>query len=432
MLQTFHIEEPQQTLDLFGDALGGSAKPELFSVEKDRIVRSILCRDGSQFRSSIDLPNNVCRSDDLSADFDAAWLRLNFTPRTSQPRGVVKIGDVFSGCGGMTLGIFEACRALQLTMKSSLAIESDPRKLEVYQANFSSEVALSEPIETMVDGKLGTPPTSSERALKEKVGVLDILVGGPPCQGHSDLNNFTRRADPRNNLILRLVRAVELFRPNHVMVENVQGIRHDKCDSVGIAIRHLTQFGYCVDQGLIDCSRIGIPQNRRRFFLVASLERSPRVSSIASDYLRPERSVQWACGDLLDIDSDAAFDSSAKHSESNQARIRYLFERDIYDLPDEVRPDCHRLKNHAYRAVYGRMWWDKPAPTITTGFGSTGQGRFVHPKRPRTLTPHEAARLQTIPDFFRFQSTARTQLQKMIGNAVPPKIAYLLMLELLR
>jgi DNA (cytosine-5)-methyltransferase 1 len=144
------------------------------------------------------------------------------------------------------------------------------------------------------------------------------------------------------------------------------------------------------------------------------------------------RSVSWAISDLLDRVETGPFDTPAKHSATNQARIEYLFSNALYELPDDQRPDCHRLKAHSYKSVYGRLRPDEPAPTITTGFGSTGQGRFVHPTLPRTLTPHEAARVQFIPDFFDFGDERRGALQDMIGNAVPPKISYLLALELLR
>ena len=90
------------------------------------------------------------------------------------------------------------------------------------------------------------------------------------------------------------------------------------------------------------------------------------------------------------------------------------------------------MKAHGYKSVYGRMYWDRPSQTITTGFTCMGQGRFVHPKRKRTLTPHEAARLQFIPDFFRFdEDLPRAALSEMIGNAAPPKLTYVLALELL-
>src|SRR6185312_3602501 len=101
--------------------------------------------------------------------------------------------------------------------------------------------------------------------------------------------------------------------------------------------------------------------------------------------------------------------------------MAFLFEHGLYDLPNNQRPECHRDGNHSYRSVYGRLRWTEPAQTITTGFGSMGQGRYVHPQRRRTLTPHEAARLQTFPDWFDFgKETRRGVLAKAIGNAVPP------------
>ena len=107
--------------------------------------------------------------------------------------------------------------------------------------------------------------------------------------------------------------------------------------------------------------------------------------------------------------------------------MAYLFDKRLYDLPNSRRPDCHRDGDHSYVSMYGRLHWHKPAQTITTGFGSMGQGRYVHPARRRTITPHEAARLQTFPDWFDFgDQTSPTELAKMIGNAVPP----LLMLAL--
>ena len=115
----------------------------------------------------------------------------------------------------------------------------------------------------------------------------------------------------------------------------------------------------------------------------------------------------------------------------NQRRIDYLFEHDIYNLPNSERPDCHRLKEHSYNAVYGRMHWDRPASTLTGGFACCGRGRFIHPLRRRTLTPHEAARVQFFPDFFDFSELGRTALVRAIGNAVPPKAGYVVALPLL-
>lgn len=102
--------------------------------------------------------------------------------------------------------------------------------------------------------------------------------------------------------------------------------------------------------------------------------------------------------------------------------MEWLFDKDEYDLPNDLRPPCHRDNpDHTYYSVYGRLHWDQPAPTITTGFNSMGQGRYVHPSKRRVITPHEAARVQTFPDFFDFGATnKRTAWARLIGNAVPP------------
>ena len=143
------------------------------------------------------------------------------------------------------------------------------------------------------------------------------------------------------------------------------------------------------------------------------------------------RSVSWAIGDLVNRDAAGIFDSASNHSAHNIERINYLFEHDLYDLPANLRPKCHQ-KKHSYKSMYGRLDANQPAQTITTGFGSPGQGRFIHPSKRRTLTPHEAARLQCFPDFFNFSSVkTRTSLSTMIGNAVPMQLSYIFAMELL-
>jgi DNA (cytosine-5)-methyltransferase 1 len=114
-------------------------------------------------------------------------------------------------------------------------------------------------------------------------------------------------------------------------------------------------------------------------------------------------------------------------SAENQARIDYLFDRDIYDLPNDVRPDCHK-NGHSYPSVYGRLDWDKPSQTITTGFNSPGRGRYIHPSQRRVITAREAARIQGFPDNFVFmpndQVPSRSLLYKWIGDAVPTWLGY--------
>jgi DNA (cytosine-5)-methyltransferase 1 len=111
--------------------------------------------------------------------------------------------------------------------------------------------------------------------------------------------------------------------------------------------------------------------------------------------------------------------------------MQWLIDNDEHDLPNRLRPACHQGE-HSYVSMYGRLKWNEPAQTITSGFGSLGQGRFMHPSHCRTITPHEAARIQGFPDYFTFDSAVtRTELSVIIGNAVPPALASTLVARLI-
>ena len=167
--------------------------------------------------------------------------------------------------------------------------------------------------------------------------------------------------------------------------------------------------------------------------MVASMRRRVDLEDLVERYRRHTRSVRWAIGDLSGVAIESAIDGVPAQTPTMKRRIHYLFRHGLYDLPNHQRPLCHRIDNHTYKSVYGRLHWGRPAQTITSGFRCMGQGRFVHPKARRTLTSHEAARLQLIPDFFTLGDPEHpTILAEMIGNAVPPKLTYIVALELLR
>jgi DNA (cytosine-5)-methyltransferase 1 len=422
-------------LGLFRALPSPSGGTEEFSLDaaSGKIIRRIRRRDQSVSTSSV--PAKLALAPETDDDpqnlHDQAWLRQTRRISTDHPNDALRVVDLFSGCGGLSLGIAEACRALEIGFKPVLALDFDSDALSLFERNFNPTLAFAASAESLIDGEIGAPTTVSENQLLAGLEPPDLLVGGPPCQGHSDLNNRTRRADRRNALILRMVRLAELARPAHVIIENVPGSAHDRTGSVPLAIRLLSGLGYHVSTGLVQASEVGVAQRRRRFFVVGSLRTKVALGAIKHAFRTSPRTFDWACGDLETVDG-SVFDSSARHSQTNQRRIEYLHERGLYELPDAMRPDCHRLKAHDYDSVYGRMYADRPSPTITTGFGSTGQGRFVHPRRPRTLTPHEAARLQYFPDFFDFGGIGRRALQKVIGNAVPSRLGYVLGIELLR
>lgn len=416
----------------------GTRVPESYRLSLDgcSIERVIELRAGGVActRIPIDAEEVLDTSEDALADrFDSAFLSAATRPRAGQRAREIRTVDLFSGCGAMSFGIWEASRAVGARMVPLVALDFNQTALRVYEDNFPGVWALSQPIESILDGALGSPASAAERDLVARLGCVDVLIGGPPCQGHSNLNNHTRREDPKNKLYDRMARLAELAEPTHVVIENVPAVLHDKGKVVDRTIAHLRQLKYSIDDAIVEAVAIGVPQRRRRHLVVASRERQPDIHATVSAFTRPERSVSWAISDLARTSRGNVFDQTGALSPVNRERIEYLFANKLYELPNEQRPDCHRLKAHSYKSVYGRLRPDKPAQTITSGFLSMGQGRYVHPTQRRTITPHEAARLQFIPDFFDFGSVLkRTALAEMIGNAVPSKLAYVLGVELLR
>lgn len=412
---------------------GSRIEAYLYEEDEDVLVRRVRLRSGEAVESLLpaDLVSDAARS--LSAAYDQAWLRSDYEPTRMERRGRVEVMDLFSGCGGMTLGVVEAGRALGLDVEPRLAVDLDQEALDVYGANFPDAELRDRPVEEILDGDPGAEPTESEQEFVEEFSGLDVVLGGPPCQGSSDLNNHTRRADPKNALFLRMARAAEVLRPRHVIIENVLGIRHDTNSVYQRTREHLRSLGYAVGETVLRAEELGVAQRRHRVFLVASEKDDVDLEQMIAPLRYEERPFRWACGDLVGEEQDGnGFDAASTPAEVTRERIDHLFDEGIHNLPDEMRPPCHRDGDHNYPSVYGRMWEDEPAPTITTGFTAMGQGRFVHPTRRRTITPHEAARLQFFPDFFDFGDRSRAAYKTLIGNAVPPKLTYVLALQLLR
>ena len=233
----------------------------------------------------------------------------------------------------------------------------------------------------------------------------DVLVAGAPCQGHSDLNNHTRRRDPRNQLYLRSVRAVQVLEPAFVVLENVPTVRHDSSGVVDVAQEELQASGYRTATAVVNLGNSGFPSAAGDIcrWQPVSGERTQRHSS---SWSRRAITPPAACaGPLGTLPASRRLRDStpaARTSPVNQKRITWLFDNAAYDLPNRLRPECH-WGEHSYAAMYGRLRWALPAQTITTGFGSMEQGRYVHPSQHRTLTPHEAVATPDVPRFLRLR-----------------------------
>jgi DNA (cytosine-5)-methyltransferase 1 len=396
-------------------------------------MRSVTRRDGLKVESLV--AEGLCLADG-PVDSDIAEqvvLRSRTVPPHTTEKGELAVLDLFAGCGGLSLGLHEAARSLNLALQTT-AVDLDPAAERVYVNNFPSARFMRADVRELFNGDLGERPTSSERGLRQLVGQPLLLTGGPPCQGHSAFNNRTRHDDSRNSLLLKMVRAAEVLRPRHVFIENVPGARRDREGVVQRAEQDLRRLGYSVSTTVLDAALFGVAQRRKRLLLIASLDNEFDFQELVAHHSIPSpRSVEWAIADLVDLPRASAFDSPALSAPATCARIKYLFEHDLFELPNSERPPCHANGDHSYRSIYGRLRWGEPAQTITTGFYSMCMGRYVHPAKPRTITAHEAARLQFFPDHFDFGPIAkRGDLARLIGNAVPAKVAYVVGLELLR
>lgn len=357
-------------------------------------------------------------------------LREHRRPDFELGGGQLVVVDLFAGCGGLTLGAAQAAHDRGLALEVPLAVDFEQAPVSVFKRNFPDARVQVATVESYFDGELGGELTTTELDVIKQVGDVDLLIGGPPCQGHSNLNNHTRRDDPKNRLYLRMARAAEVLRPRVMLIENVPAVVHDSQQVVARTRAHLENAGYEVATTRVEFVQFGIPQARRRHILLAVRSSSLAAGTSIADVIElspePTRDLRWAIGDLEHIDSDRWIDQPSKMSLENQRRIQWLVDHDEVNLPNELRPACHR-GNHSYVSMYGRLAWEQPAQTITSGFGSIGQGRYGHPSQPRALTPHEAARIQGFPDYFRFDANVtRTQLSVIIGNAVPPALTRLL------
>lgn len=379
-------------------------------------------------------------------DAFAAWWkdfllgRFKWDDPTADPLNVV---DLFCGSGGFGMGASLAARTFGKRAVFRVIADADAPAMDAYARTMPVRRKISDSLATIVDysvdrygeiAKFDYPPEVLHDDLSSEAGNVDLLIAGPPCQGHSNLNNHTRRDDPRNDLFVATAAIAVALQAKVVVIENVPSVVRSHGEVVRLARQLLESEGYAVDEQILRMDDLGGWQTRSRYFMIAALgcppemihgcvEQWTKAHSPEGTGKRRPLSALWAIEDLQDINGETVFDNPPVQGPDNIRRINYLFDKDLDDLPLSERPDCHK-DGTTYKSVYGRMFLDKPAPTITTGIGTPGQGRFIHPTRPRLITPHEAARVQCFPDGYGFLSpkgsTSRKALAKWIGDAVPP------------
>ena len=375
---------------------------------------------------------------DPASDWVKGFLLGEPISQTVEPTRVVRVAELFCGSGGLGIGVREAIQELGFRYSSLACLDHDPDAVEVYAANHGSPLKSARSATEIVDYNVAGqgdsaeflyPPEILDPAWGELAGRIDVLLAGPPCQGHSNLNNRSRRTDKRNQLYLTVPATAVALGAETVIIENVQAVVHDRTEVVTSTIRLLHEAGYYVETGTISALSTGWPQTRKRFFVVARKGTPPLpLAEVISATESEQRDLSWAIGDVDLNRSGDDLHVTVELSAENRRRIDYLFDNNLYDLPNSERPECHQ-DGTTYGSVYGRLRGDRPAPTITTGFLTPGRGRYIHPTLRRTLTPREAARIQGFPDSYNFSPDPRNppskaKLTKWIGDAVPMPLGY--------
>ncbi|HEU4463182.1 MAG TPA: DNA cytosine methyltransferase [Solirubrobacterales bacterium] len=317
--------------------------------------------------------------------------------------------DLFCGVGGLSVGLrevgFSVVGAVDV---SDLAVEG-------YRANHPETVVWHQNIRSL-------SPNRVMEELDLSPGELDLLAGCPPCQGFSTMRTLrqgTSVEDKRNSLVAQFGRYAAALLPRALLMENVPGLEDEPV--LDRLVKRLKRLGYSVTTGVHDAAEYGVPQRRKRFVLIGMLdaETAPFAEAVSS-----RSTVRDALGDLpFPDDTD---DPLHSHGEKRSRRIRNLI-RDIphdgggqKDLPRRRRLGCHKRTN-GFFDVYGRMAWDKPSPTITSGCINPSKGRFLHPDQDRAITLREAALLQSFPPDYKIPLGAgKYKAADLIGNAIPP------------
>jgi len=319
--------------------------------------------------------------------------------------------DLFSGCGGVSEGLRQA--GFQIVA----AVEIDRLAAETYAENHPKTHLFQQNI-------LDLKPAQLLRSISVDRGEVGLLAACAPCQGFSRLRTLNRSGaadDTRNNLVLRVLPFVSALLPRALMLENVPDARLSH--QMAFVVDRLRRSGYHFREQVLDVADYGVPQHRRRYILVGMHERTPEIP--LKD--RRRHTVREAIAHLPPPgeSGDALHDVSAQHSR----RITQLIANIPKDggsrnaLPRDRQLACHRLCN-GFSDVYGRMSWDKPSPTITSGFVNPSKGRFLHPVQDRAITPREAALLQGFPPAYFFSmKRGKYGAAQLIGNAVPPEFA---------
>ena len=242
--------------------------------------------------------------------------------------------DAFCGCGGLSLGTWEAIAGAGLQPVPLAAIDIDSEALQIYAKNLAPRRVILRNANSLIDfqvngrgeeAKFAYEPMIIDRQLNQFVDKVDLFLAGPPCQGNSNLNNHTRREDPRNLLYLGAAAIGVALRAKGIIIENVPEVVKDRQGVVENTKSVLKNAGYQITTGILNAQELGCAQTRRRHFLIASQNPMAQLDEVAVRMKRPPVDVLWAIGDLADVVDETYFNSASiisREHKKNRFSIR--------------------------------------------------------------------------------------------------------------
>lgn len=334
----------------------------------------------------------------------------------------LKAVDFFCGAGGVTCGFRQA------GIEVIAGIDIDKTCRDTYEKNNKGAKFIEADISNLTFTDL-----QSQLSLKVNDDHL-VFVGCSPCQYYTNLKTDKTKSEKSRLLLDDFREFISYFLPGFVFIENVPGLEKDKNSPLSKFKLFLEEKGYSYDDKVINTKYFGVPQSRRRYILIASRVHNKSIT-IPKEDKKNIKTVKDAIGDKISFpviqagysDETDYLHTSANLESINLQRIKETpkdgGDRRVWQHNDNLQLECYKQHN-GHTDVYGRMFWNKPAPTITTKFRYISNGRFGHPDQDRAISLREGATLQSFPLDYKFHSCSLGTIARMIGNAVPPALAY--------
>lgn len=334
----------------------------------------------------------------------------------------LKAVDFFCGAGGMSYGLQQA------GVQVLAGIDNSPDCSKTYTFNVAGAQYLRKDI-----CRLSAPELGRKLGLTKNCDDL-IFAGCSPCQFWSKIRTDKTKSEQTAHLLKQFQKFIKFFRPGFVIVENVPGLYKRTDESVLPSfLRFLERLGYKWSDGIVNANHYGVPQNRMRYLLVAT--RLSDYVELPIAEINKKLVVKNFIGTKNGFpeipaghrDSSPFHHTAAALSPDNLKRIAMTAksggDRSAWKDDKTLQIAAYDGRDNIFRDVYGRMYWNKPAPTITTRFNSFSNGRFGHPQENRAISLREGATLQTFPKSYQFFGPSLNSIAKQIGNAVPPELA---------